>query len=129
MSEELDDDISSTWNLRRSKDPLATRFHLAVEITATFVEPTRDEVRDALAQVLDEALGPEALEIAGWDDPGEPDHFYPADELERLRSWKAEALPLLEILDACHELLDESARAPLGHSKAQAVYDFIRDVT
>lgn len=47
------------------------------------------------------------------------------DEIDRLRRWKAEALPLLALLDHCHELLPPDARAPLGHSKAEAVEKFL----
>ena len=43
-----------------------------------------------------------------------------------LDRWKAEALPLLDLLDRCHDLLPLDARAPLGHSKADAVEAFLR---
>ena len=68
MAEELDDDIRATWTLQRGSGIAKTRFHLAAEVISEFVEPTRDEVRTALMQILDEALGPDPveLEIAGW---------------------------------------------------------------
>lgn len=47
------------------------------------------------------------------------------DELDGLRRWKDEALPLLELLERCHGLLPAEARAPLGHSKAGAVEQFL----
>lgn len=118
----MSDDLTQTWTLRRGSTTQRSRFHLTVEIEAEFVEPTRDEVRVALNRALDEALGPDPdLELAGWTS---------ADtELEHLRRWKAEALPLLETLDHCHDLLPVADRAPLGHSKAQAVYEYIRSRT
>lgn len=46
-------------------------------------------------------------------------------EVASLRRWKAEALPLLELLERCHDLLPPVARATLGHSKAEAVERFL----
>lgn len=129
-----DPDIVPTWTLRRGSGIGKTRFHLACEITAEFVEPTRDEVRTALAQILDESLGPdEVIEIAGWTDT--PIEFDSAvvegqfirltPELERLRAWKEEALPLLDILEECHNLLPAPYQAHLGRNKAIAVRNFL----
>jgi hypothetical protein len=63
------DDIRPTWELFRCNDGSFDRFRLKAAVTAQFVEPTRDEVRSALMQILDEALGPESteLEIGGWE--------------------------------------------------------------
>ena len=65
--ETIEDDIRATWTLRRGSGVGMTRFHLECAVDAEFVEPTRDEIRTALAQILDEALGPDPdLELAGW---------------------------------------------------------------
>ena len=51
-----------------------------------------------------------------------PPHAYrPRTEVERLREWKAEAMPLLALLDRCHDLLPLAEQAQLGESKAEAV--------
>lgn len=49
-------------------------------------------------------------------------------ELENLRRWKAEALPLLELLDRCHDLLPPEHQAPLGRSKAKYVESYLHHV-
>lgn len=48
------------------------------------------------------------------------------DEIDALRRWKAEAIPLLELLERCHELLPPDARAGIGYSKADSVEKFLR---
>lgn len=136
-------DIVPTWTLRRGSGIGKTRFHLACEITAEFVEPTRDEIRDALMQILDEALGPDLAdlapypeEVAGWhplhggeaiigvwgEDEITADDVH---ELGRLRAWKAEAMQLLDVLDQCHDHLPPPHQARLGESKADAVLAYI----
>jgi hypothetical protein len=72
MSDEtIVDDLARSWNLRRGSATNQARFHLDISLDAEWVNPTRDEVRNALTQCLDEALGPEPdltdePEIAGW---------------------------------------------------------------
>lgn len=136
MTEELEPDIRHVWHLRRGSDSTkGPRFTLDCEVHGLFVEPTRDEVRTALAQILDEALGPDPTEIAGWQslEGGEmivgtwTDTPVGADELEHLRRWKAEAIEILDMVEQCYDALPADAKAPLGHSKIQAVYDFIRE--
>ena len=119
-----DPDIRSNWHLARGTGD--ARFVLDCAVTAEFVEPTRDEVRNTLMQILDEALGPDettADEIAGWD-PSKP-LMVPLTELEHLRQWKAEAIPLLDILERCHEAIPPPHQARLGESKADAVLAYI----
>lgn len=50
----------------------------------------------------------------------------PEGELIRLRRWKAEALPLLELLDRLHDEIPEQHQARLGHSKAEAVQRYLQ---
>jgi hypothetical protein len=68
MSEELERDIIHEWTLERGNHHTTHRFRLRCTVTSPFLEPTRHEVRDALAQVLDEALGPDPVEsdIGDW---------------------------------------------------------------
>lgn len=47
------------------------------------------------------------------------------DELEHLRRWKEEALPLLRQADRIHDLLPKEDQAPLGTSKLDAVERYI----
>lgn len=48
-----------------------------------------------------------------------------AREIEHLRRWKMEALPELNKIDQMHEMLPDSWKAELGHSKADAVLHFL----
>lgn len=123
MTEQVVPDIVSTWNLRRGSSTCVVRFHLECNIKAAFVEPTRDEVRTALMQILDESLGPDQMvsEIAGWSEGD----VLADEELTRLRRWKAETLPLLDMLEQCHVALPVRDQALIGHSKVEAVYRFI----
>lgn len=50
-----------------------------------------------------------------------------SNELQSLRRWKAEALPLLAALNECHELLPDDRKARLGHLKHEAVIAFIME--
>lgn len=49
----------------------------------------------------------------------------PRESREALLRWKAEALPLLAVLDRCHDLLPPDAQATLGASKAEAVQKYL----
>lgn len=125
-------DITTTWTLRRgSASERTPRFHLDVAIDAQFVDPTRDEVRTALLQALDESLGVNTETVMSStafldiDEPF-PNHArWTVGELEQLRAWKAEAVPLLNTFERCHEALPQRHQAPLGHSKADAVLEFL----
>jgi hypothetical protein len=68
VSEELERDIIHEWTLERGNHHTTHRFRLRCTVTSPFLEPTRHEVRDALAQVLDEALGLDPVEsdIGDW---------------------------------------------------------------
>lgn len=74
MSDTDAPDITTNWSLRRgSSSERTSRFHLDVVVDAQFIDPTRDEVRTALLQTLDEALGvntdtAEVDGIDGWAD-------------------------------------------------------------
>lgn len=64
-------DITTNWSLRRgSSTERTSRFNLDIVVDAMFIDPTRDEVRTALLQTLDEALGvnTDTRDIAGWVD-------------------------------------------------------------
>jgi hypothetical protein len=58
---------------------------------------------------------------AGYDDALDLDSF--------LVRWRDEAIPLLELLDRCYELLPPSAKGQLGGSKAEAVEEFLKRIT
>lgn len=48
------------------------------------------------------------------------------DEIDQLRRWKAEALPLLAVLERCHDQLPAHWQARLGEQKADAVENYLR---
>lgn len=58
-------------------------------------------------------------------DKVEPKTPPPWGEINNLHRWKREALPLLEQLERCHDLLPESAKARLGCSEADAVENYL----
>lgn len=74
-----------------------------------------------------------------WPDP--PQRFYDVapeviaqfvgthNRMIDLERWKAEAMPLLEALDYCHDLLPPDAKAELGASKPDAVVRYIENTT
>jgi hypothetical protein len=143
MTEELEPDIRHVWRLRRGSDSnKGPRFTLDAEVHGLFVEPTRDEVRSALMQILDEALGPDPTEIAGWglgvtgtvemdltDEGGayleSISAAQPWAELEHLRRWKEEAMEILDVVDSCHDALPDGFKARLGESKVHAILGYI----
>jgi len=49
--------------------------------------------------------------------------------VQNLKRWKAEALVRLKLLDTLHDLLPETEKAKLGHSKDEAVLDFVARAT
>lgn len=123
--EQHEPDIKNTWTLQRGTNLAKhVRFNLSVSVVSEFLEPTRDEVRSALMQILDEALGPDpseiSTEISGWYTITDP-----TGEVERLRSWKAEAMEILEQVDRCHALLPPGYQAELGTSKVDAVFRYL----
>jgi hypothetical protein len=95
MSEELEPDIKTAWSLQRGTDSKA-RFSLSAVIHSPFLEPTRNEVRDALAQILDEALGPD--EIAGWAEMETTSELLYSEEMDLTELTDDQRLEALEQL-------------------------------